>query len=199
MQPLTKIPPSVAKKRAALNIFSAPPFRRNIPQPKQRAEILRELKKKLLAGKFGTLPEIGLHQEVRLFSHNGTTVVVKNTRGDDFSGYTKRICNAPAHKFLKAHHAYYRSNKLGKKMAYILRTPRLLGRIGNYIIMEHITRWHPQTREEGELLALASDQVEDVSQNVAASTMRHKLQTEHFIPAGIHNEKIVMYAVYDYV
>jgi hypothetical protein len=199
MQPPNALKSLAAKKRAALNIFSAPPFRRNIPLPKVREKLLRTLKKELLADKFKSMPCIGIDTEVRIFEHNGTKVVVKDTGGDKFSGYARNIHKHPAHNFLKAHHAHYREKKLRTSVEYMLRTPKLFGRIGNFLVMEYIPRWSPKSAEEQELLSRASRQMDDVAQNVAAERWVHKLQTQHFIPAGIHNGKVIFYAVYDYV
>jgi hypothetical protein len=192
------------KKLNALRIFKHPTFRRKIPSPIIVQKAITLLKKNLvdttsfarltkpLPGRYGL-------SSVRLFEFKGAELAIKYSGGLDHQGYSKNVKSNGIRKFIKAHHALFRKQGLRTKVNYILRTPRLFGVVNKFLVMEKIPRWTPKTPEEINAFLLAQEQLEDSFQNLAASKWIQKPQVTDFIPTGMYKEKVVFYAVYDYV
>ncbi len=98
-----------------------------------RAEVLLEKvrRKEGIRKWFESLDAFSHSPKVRLFDFEGTPVVIKDTKGAEKEGYS-------FHKFretIRKHHRAQRGGKI-RTTRYILKPPRVYGRIGPYLLME---------------------------------------------------------------
>jgi hypothetical protein len=193
------------RKVRALRIFKHPAFRRNLPTPAVANEAINFLKTKLTDGLsfYRITEELNdprASTTVRLFKFKGHEFAIKNTQGSWFQGHSKdSVKNNQIREFIKIHHEYFRKEGLRKKKSYILRTPKLYGVIGNFLVLEKVTRWVPKTKSEIMAYQDAFSEMSSVFQNLAASNKNlPKPQVHDFIPVGMHNGKVVFQTVYDY-
>ena len=192
------------RKLAALGVFDHPAFKRNLPPYSMRAPLMAELRRKLTPKTFALLLTVEKRvpwatDNVKIFHKNKNVVAIKDTRWLAEQGFTRNPKTSLARKFLLAHHRYYRKNKLREKAKYILRSPKIFGRIGNFLVMEYIKEWKPKTKAEAAALFKAKMELANTAEKVAGIFGIQRLQVEDFIPAGIYNGKFVFYAVYDYI
>lgn len=193
------------RKVRALRIFKQPVFRRNLPTPTVAKEAMEFLKGKLTDGLsfYRTTEELNdprASSTVRLFRFKDHEFVIKNTYGIWFQGHSKESArDNKIRAFVKMHHNYFRKEGLRKKKSYILRTPRLFGAIGNFLVLEKVTRWVPETKKEIMAYQNAFSEMSSVFQNLAESNRNlPRPQLSDFIPVGMHNGKVVFQTVYDY-
>lgn len=193
----------------AIALFEHPAFRRNIPLPEERKKALKFLSAKLTKDKtfFKSLKVLlgnqSLSENVRVFDYAGISFVIKDTQNYANHGYAGENGYLRGsdliRQFIKRHHAHVRKNK--RNSLYILRTTQVFEQIGQYLVMEHIKHWIPQTRVDKRLFDRALEQM--VENFITIHNQGDKLykfipQVHDFIPAGIYNGKVVFYAVRDY-
>jgi hypothetical protein len=191
------------RKVRALRIFKHPLFRRKLPTPKVAQEALEFIRKNFSKGD----SFLRLTNEVpkgtswvRLFKFKGHEFVIKNTLKSSNHGHsTEQPNNHPVRKFIKLHHEFFRKNKERKKSSYILRTPKLFGIEGNYLLLEKIKRWTPKTQDELLMYDKARREMQSALLQTSARTDATVPQISDFIPAGIYKGKVVFYTVYDYL
>jgi len=195
---------SVSRSRInALRVFSVPAFKRKLYSSKVRVEAINFLKKKLNNDFFESLPRFmsDFHvpsYNVRRFVFKGREFVVKDTKGDFFEGFVNKGEEHGVRKFMKAHHSFFRKNKLRVDSKYILRTPKLIASIGDFLVLERINPWYPKSISEKKLVELGYQGFRVVFEQVYNESNLLRPQITDFIPAGIHNGKVVLYSVYDY-
>ncbi len=105
-------------------------FQRKLAQPlSSRKEMMDFLKSRLSQIFFSALPTIRF--KVRKFMWNGKPVVIKDTLGFIDQGYQYDNTR----KAILLHQRAVRSGKISARH-YRIKTPKVYGRIGNYLVME---------------------------------------------------------------
>jgi len=191
------------KKIRALRIFEHPIFKRKLPTPSIVREGLEFLTKNLkdyhnYLALTKTFQDAHFKSGVRLFEFKGHEFVVKDTWTSYLHGYATDPKSSMLRNFVKAHHNYFREQKLRTQVNYILRTPKLFGTIGTYLVMERIPHWTPKNTTERKALELGKKQLNRICKTVAENERILKPQTEDFIPVGMYKGKVVFCAVYDF-
>lgn len=193
----------VSRKRiSALRIFKVPAFRRHFQSVDVRKRLVDYLKTNLTPAFFERLEKFSGYQvpsfKIKSFVFDGHEFIIKNTKGRENEGFVEHELNNPFRQFIKLHQNHYRKNKSSENFNYILRTPKLIARIGNYLVLERIPHWIPSSKEEKELLEDAMSRAFFVFKEISLKSGLPKIQSCDLIPAGKHNGKIVLYAVYDH-
>lgn len=190
------------KRISALRVFEVPAFRRHFKSPKVRERLVNYLRANLNADLFESLKKFkGVQAEsskVRIFVFEGNEFIIKHTKGRALEGFIAHGEKNHVREFIKAHQEYYRKNKLREKSLYLLRTPKLIAQIGEYLVIERIPHWIPKSGEDLHLLNEAQREVHNVFKDISKKLLTTSLQSCDLIPAGKHNGKIVFYSVYDY-
>ncbi|HLC79946.1 MAG TPA: hypothetical protein VJG83_06030 [archaeon] len=107
--------------------------RREIPLKGPHKDILAFLEKKLANKKFFEgLPKISKYS-IRKFEYNGKTAVIKQTYGDSSHG----IEFGKIRQTLLKHQMAVRTKKIVPK-TYKLRSIKVFGRVGNYLVMDFV-------------------------------------------------------------
>jgi len=184
-----KLPPKLARLQ---RLFAHPAFKRKkIPNLQG---FLFELQKSLGPNRdfFERLPLVpkphGVPSfRVRVYSRGGFSCVVKDTKGEQLHGYSPGLVR----KAIKQHHRFLRAGKI-TATKYILRTPRVLGRKGNFLFLEAIT--HDSSIND----AVVRNALGEMELNFFKMKQKRPLQTFDMIPAGIYHGKVVFYAPYDF-
>lgn len=194
------------RKVRALRIFKQPAFRRNLSTPKIAQEALEFIEKKFKDPDSFYIPTQDMlpgksSERVRLLKFKGAEFAVKDTGGTKHQGHSKKsIKENEIRNFIKLHHVFFRKNGLSGKVRYILRTPKLFGIKGNYLLMEKINQWIPQTKEEKLRYQEAMSDMYYIFQKVSSRNKNLQTpQTHHFIPAGMYKGKVIFYTAYDYL
>ena len=158
--------------------------------------VMEMLRKELNHDFFLKLPIIkdfsGLQaSRVRLFKMGEEKFVIKDCGShNEHGGDAKSV-----REFIKRHHEEIRAGTI-HSTGYLLRTPQVYGKIGNYLVMEHIEAEKSISRQS------AMDAQRELGENFALIIKKYKLdnpQSHDTIPAGMHNGKVVLYTVYDYL
>ena len=190
------------KKISALKVFKAPAFKRHFQSFEVRQRLVTHLNANLTPAFFERLKKFkGVQVEsskVRSFVFEGSEFIIKDTKGLVHEGFIAPGQKSYVREFVKAHQNYYRKNKLRGRVKYILRTPKLIARIGEYLVLERIPHWFPQSAGDVSLFSEAKSEVHSVFKDISKKLGTSQLQSCDLIPAGKHNGKIVFYSVYDY-
>jgi hypothetical protein len=110
-------------------------FRRTIvrTEPEQK-QLLHELQATVRdTKKFEALPSPGGSGYVRLYTFRGKRVVIKDTRGRATEGFNY----GEIRKSIKKHHTHVLDGKIAAER-YRIKTPRVYGTIGNFVVMEYM-------------------------------------------------------------
>lgn len=174
-----------------VDLFKKPAFRR----PNGGKKEVNELLSKLDNAFFNSLKPLkerkGNFKRVRVYTSNGKTFVVKYAPDFAQGADTESVRN-----FIKRHHGSIRDKKI-KNASYILRTPRVLAKKGDFLILEHIKE---SKKVPVEKLKLAREELGENFKKLNEERYTGPTPQElHFFPAGMHNGKVVLYAVYDYL
>ncbi len=191
-----KKPLSEKKKRKWTSKVNS--VKRHLVKLNERKELMSELKRKLQDKKFfATLESIDCRNPsyVRKYYFKGMRAAIKDTRNNPNEGFDYE-------KFRKAfllHQKAVRNKKI-KADKYILRSPKVYGRIGQYTIMEYIKKINLETLTFKEIteLSKARKELEENLEILAKGKSGEKLQEFHAMCQGKENGKWVISLPYDY-
>lgn len=182
-------------------------FVRNLVKPAQREGLLKEAKRLVPffeCSKMGAsvspnapLPIERLLSDCFRFFYNGVPVVIKWTGPFHLHGGKPNLLR---HDFL-AHQRAVRAGQIDTSF-YILRSPKVYGKVGDFLVMEYVSNAIKQEASLRESFTNARGQLE---RNLHFLEMENRLsfplerpQSRHLMAAGVENGKWIFYLPYDY-
>ncbi|MFA6268338.1 MAG: hypothetical protein WCW13_04385 [archaeon] len=186
-------------------VSTSPAFKRQyVPQPMREALVAEITKRFNAEGArfFSALPQINPDSiYVKRFLFKGHPAVIKDTYGDVNHGqYPTEL------RHMLAIHQIEAKNERINTRSYLLRTPKVYGQVGNYIIMEEIQDYKKSPHCSASEKDLIADAQYDFDKNMRFLSEQLKFdrtlpekyqQGRHAITAGIVNGRVILYAPYD--
>lgn len=133
---------------------------------------------------------------VRVFTFEGTKVVIKSTLGLEKHGYKPNWVKGDILRHIKT----FRGPRAPQ--TYRLRLPQLYAQVGRFLIMEAVENRTSEMLKDSAvspLVVTAFKELKDNLKEIAAeSPMKRPLQAHHFMCAGIKGGKVLFYAPYDF-
>ena len=175
-----------------------------MPQP-LRKELLQTLRIKLRKRSFflslkSVNPQDFL-ESVRIFYFRGQKVVIKDAK-PGLSGAHGLSYEKHRKAFLQ-HQQAARQGRIDTSW-YVLRTPKVYGRVGQYLIMEHVeNKLGAIYRKGGKDWEIWQNATQQLALNISTLQEQNEMkivhdnQVVHYMCAGIQNGKAIIYPVYD--
>ncbi len=187
------------KKKHRFRIRGNPLFKRHLIPQKNRKTMLKILQKKLNEKFFDSLPKLqDYNPQIRVCKYNGKRVIIKDTKGNQDEGFN----------FQELRNSFLEHQKSARQKAintdsYILRSPKIYGRIGNYLVMEliedkyeEIYSSRPELRNK---MVMAFNQLRRNFRKLKSDKLIKRIPQLYPMITGIENSRWVFYLSYDYL